>query len=199
MTFSKQFFKNVMIGLILIFIAYTVFGAFNFPLPQLRDSGKKLGLLSALLFCIVLIPGITRRLGIKNEIVKTISGYIMFARAQVGLSMFFAGLGHYLMMIIIPALKFGREPKLSTFIVFGLLALFLSLWLALTSNQFSKKLLKRNWARLHSLVYVIVWLIFLHISILGEISPISVLVLIFAIAETYSLIKVRFLDKKVGV
>jgi methionine sulfoxide reductase heme-binding subunit len=198
MTFSKQLFRNLMIALILIIIAFTVFAGFNFPLQELYSSGKKLGLLSAVLFCIVLIPGITRRLSIKNEIVKTISVYIMFARAQVGLGMFFAGLGHYIMLMILPIAKFGREPNPKVFVFFGLTALFLSLWLALTSNQFSKKLLKRNWARLHSLVYVIVWLLFIHIALLEKFEPIGILLLIFALVESYSLIKVRFLDKKVG-
>jgi DMSO/TMAO reductase YedYZ heme-binding membrane subunit len=198
MTFSKQLFRNLLIALILIIIAFTVYAGFNFSISNLYESGKIFGYLSALMFCLVLIPGITRRLKIKNEITKTISGYIMFARAQVGLAMFFFGLGHYIMLMILPVIVLGLQPNPKVYVFFGLMALFLSLWLALTSNQFSKKLLKKNWGRLHSLVYVIVWLLFIHTALI-EISPISILLLIFAVVESYSLIKVRFLDKKVGV
>lgn len=48
------------------------------------------------------------------------------------------------------------------FITMGFIA-FMALWpLALTSNQWSIRLLKRNWSRLHRLIYLIAILVILH-------------------------------------
>jgi sulfoxide reductase heme-binding subunit YedZ len=48
------------------------------------------------------------------------------------------------------------------YITLGLTAWFLLLPLALTSNQFSMRLLKKNWKRLHRLVYIAALLVVVH-------------------------------------
>jgi DMSO/TMAO reductase YedYZ heme-binding membrane subunit len=165
------------------------------------DIGKKLGSISALLFCLAITTGIINRLQnnpifgkIANKL-KPVGNYLMYSRAQIGISMFISGLAHYLLVVIVPFAKYGLEPKPQAYFIFGLLALFLSFWLAITSNTQSKKLLKTKWKMLHSLVYVIVWLIFLHVALI-DISVISVLVLGYAILETYSLIYVQIQKKQ---
>ena len=190
---SKQIFKLLTTIAILVVIAYTawILLASGWDLKTIRRTGKTLGVISALTFCAVIIPGIVRRLKLNSiDIINVVSSHIMFARAQVGLLMFFTALGHYLLTIVIRIIRTGQRPEPQLFFVFGFLALFLSLFLALTSNQFSKKLLKTKWKTLHSLVYVIVWLIFAHTALI-EISPISIIVGIFAVIETYSLVKAR--------
>jgi DMSO/TMAO reductase YedYZ heme-binding membrane subunit len=193
---SKQVFKNVCIGILLAFIVFILYVVTisGWDLRQIRMTGKNLGLVSALFFCITITPGIVRRSNI--NFLGQIPVHLLYARAQLGLIMFFTALGHYLMLVIVPILKFKVEPKPQAFFIFGLLALFLSFWLALTSNQLSKKILKKHWKTLHALVYIIVWLIFLH-TVLIDVSPISILVGLFAIAETASLIYDK--SKKVKV
>ena len=191
---SKQIFKLLTTIAILVVIAYTawILLASGWDLRTIRQTGKTLGVISALTFCTVIIPGIVRRLKLNSiNIINVVSSHIMFARAQVGLLMFFTALGHYLLTIVIRIIRTGQRPEPQLFFVFGFLALFLSLFLALTSNQFSKKLLKTKWKTLHSLVYIIVWLIFAHTALI-EINPISIIVGIFAVVETYSLVKAKF-------
>ncbi len=184
---SKQVFKNICIGILLAFVIFIIYVVTisGWDLRQVRTTGKNLGLISALFFCITITPGIIRRSNI--NFLGQIPVHLLYARAQLGLIMFFTALGHYLMMVLMPFLKSGIKPNIQAYFVFGLLALFLSFWLALTSNQLSKKILKKHWKTLHSLVYIIVWLIFLHIALI-KISPISILVGLFAIVETISLI-----------
>lgn len=193
---SKKLFKLLLQLIILIVIIIVIHSAFNLKVSDgLFVVAKSLGTFSAICFCAVLIPGILRRVKIVYYPFKVVSDHIMFARAQVGLVMFFAALGHYFLRVITPLLRNGIYPDVNSAFIFGFLSLFLSFWLALTSNQFSKKLLKRNWKRLHSLVYLIVWTIFLHIVLL-EISPLSILVLLFAVAETYSLFVENVVNQK---
>jgi methionine sulfoxide reductase heme-binding subunit len=190
---TKQFLKYFFIILIFAILGFTAWAWFNISPREIKGIGKIMGTISALLFCLVITPGIVRRL--KIQPLQNLASHIMYCRAQVGLSMFFAGLSHYVHAVIIFATKYGKTIEPKSYFIFGLLALFLSFWLALTSNMFSKRLLKKNWQKLHSLVYIIVWLIFIHTALI-EISPISFLLLIFAILETYSLVKVK-MDKKI--
>jgi DMSO/TMAO reductase YedYZ heme-binding membrane subunit len=183
---SKKIFKNFCITLILAIIGFSFWAIFTpMGIPQIRQYGRYLGIISAILFCFTITPGLVRRSNI--NFLGQIPSHLLYARAQLGLSMFFSGLGHYALIAIIPAIRTGRQPNFQPFYIFGLMALFLSLWLALTSNQFSKKILKKHWKTLHSLVYVIVWMIFLHVALI-DFSPLSILLGFFAIAETLSLI-----------
>jgi DMSO/TMAO reductase YedYZ heme-binding membrane subunit len=184
---SKKIFKNLCVVIIFSVLYFLVYGIFvsGWDAMQFRDVGKKLGVIASFFFCLTIAPGIIRRSNV--NFLGEIPSHLLFARAQLGLTMFFTALGHYLFVAIIPFVRFGIEPNIRAYYIFGMLALFLSSWLAITSNQFSKKLLKQKWKTLHSLVYIIVWLIFLHTALI-QINPISVLLGIFAVAETLSLI-----------
>lgn len=174
-------------------ICFTIYGFQTFNTPQIFILSKSLGVLAAILFLLTLIPGIVKRLQITQ--LNQIANPLRFSRRTLGVSMFAAALAHYLFAVIFKIIKTNQTPEPKIFFVFGMLALFLSFWLALTSNRFAKHKLGKWWKRLHSLTYLIVWLIFLHTALI-EISSLSLLVLIFAIVEIYSLIKVNFLDKR---
>lgn len=189
----KEILKQSFAVLSVAIICLTIFGFNNFKAGQMYDVSKILGYLAAILFLLTITPGIVQRL--KLTALNSFSNPFRYSRRTLGVSMFFAALSHYLFAVIFHIVKFNRtlEPKL--FFFFGLLALFLSLWLALTSNTFAKQKMGKWWKRLHSLTYLIVWLIFAH-TLLIEFSPISVLVGVFAVVELYSLVKANYLDKK---
>ena len=204
--FSKEnckiFFKILILVLILATIVIITLPKESFKIMEIRNIGKKLGSLSAILFCLSITTGIINRfqnlkistLDLGQKIfqrIKPLGSYLMYSRTQIGIAMFVSALSHYVLITIIPIIKYGRTVQPQSYLTFGFLALFLSFWLAITSNWFSKKLLKTNWKRLHSLVYIIVWLIFLHVALI-DLSLISVIVLFFAILETTSLFYRKF-------
>jgi methionine sulfoxide reductase heme-binding subunit len=154
---------------------------------------RNLGTLAVILFLLTIIPGITQRLRLTQ--LNSIVNPLRFSRRTLGVAMFFAALSHYLFAVAFKVIKTGKTPEVQTFFIFGFLALFLSFWLALTSSDFFKKRMGKWWKRLHYSTYLVVWLIFLHV-VLIEFSAISVIVLVFAGLQAYTLIKFYILDKK---
>lgn len=189
----KVILKHSFSVLSVALICLTIYGFRTFALPQMYQLSKNLGVLAVILFLLTIIPGITQRLRLTQ--LNTIINPLRFSRRTLGVAMFFAALSHYLFAVVFRIIKTGQTPEVQTYFIFGFLALFLSLWLALTSNDFFKKRLGKWWKRLHSSTYAVVWLIFLHTAFI-EISPLSVLVLIFALLQAYTLIKFYYFDKR---
>jgi methionine sulfoxide reductase heme-binding subunit len=189
----KEILKQSFAILSVAIICLTIYGYNNFKAGQMYDVSNPLGYLAAILFLLSVLPGIVQRLKITS--LNSITNPLRYSRRTLGVAMFFAALSHYLFGVLFHVFKFNRLPEPKLYFFFGLLALFLSLWLALTSNTFAKQKMGKWWKRLHSLTYLIVWLIFAH-TVLIEISLLSVLVGVFAVLELYSLIKANFLDKK---
>ena len=189
----KVILKHSFSVLSIALVCLTIYGFRTFTLSQMYQLSKALGVLATILFLLTIIPGIVQRLKLTQ--LNVISNPLRFSRRTLGVSMFFAALCHYLFAIAFKVIKTGKAPEVQNYFIFGFLALFLAFWLALTSNTFAKQKMGKWWKRLHSLTYLIVWLIFAH-TVLIEISVISVLVGIFAIVEVYSLVKVNYIDKK---
>ena len=146
-------------------------------------AGKKLGDLASITFCILLLPGIARRFDIRHRWVSV----IMWFRRQLGISVFLLGIIHYLFVRGLPRIANGQAPlaSLARFELFGLAGLILLFPLFLTSNDASMRLLKKQWYTLHTLVYVVAWLIFGHV-IFQRLSVWSAIVGIAAFAEIIS-------------
>jgi hypothetical protein len=127
--------------------------------------GKFFGILAVGVFILTVLPGIIRRFKIKG-ILGQLQNLLMFNRARLGVLMFVIATSHYLLTFLVPSIRIGIiPPPILTFELFGIMALFGSFPLFLTSNNFSKKLLKRNWGRLHAVVYILIWFIFLHVAL----------------------------------
>lgn len=189
----KVILKHSCSVLSIAIICLTIYGFRSFTFPEMWQVSKLLGILATILFVLTIIPGIVQRLKLTQ--LSAITNPLRFSRRTMGVAMFFAALSHYLFAIAFKVIKTGNPPEVQNYFIFGFLALFLSLWLALTSNTFAKQKIGKWWKRLHSVMYLIVWLIFLH-TVLIEISAISAIVGIFAVVELYSLIKANYLDKK---
>jgi sulfoxide reductase heme-binding subunit YedZ len=97
----------------------------------------------------------------------------------LGLYAFFYFLLHFLTFAVVDyGLDFREIFRLTTekpFIIVGSLAGFLLLLLAITSFKFWKKLLGKNWKRLHRSVYLVSVLVILHYAwaVKGSISTLS--------------------------
>jgi DMSO/TMAO reductase YedYZ heme-binding membrane subunit len=152
---------------------------------------KVWGWVATALYIFTLFPGIITRFNLKgllSEIGKT----IFFARTQLGISMFFAVFLHYILKVKSLMQVNNYPPKeIELYFVFGFPAMIISFILFLTSNQQSKKFLKKNWFRLHKLTYLILGLAFLHVAVLER----GLFMLIFGIMiviEVASFVYVKF-------
>ncbi|MEI6728503.1 MAG: hypothetical protein WCK98_02565 [bacterium] len=140
--------------------------------------GKLLGIVSVGVFIVTVLPGIFRRFKVKGFL-NQIQNLLMYNRARLGILMFVIATAHYLLTFLVPAIRIGIiPPAFLTFELFGVVALFGSFPLFLTSNNFSKKLLKKNWGRLHALVYILIWAIFLHVALNAETDLVKYLIAI---------------------
>src|SRR3989344_7598446 len=119
--------------------------------------GKKLGVLSAGMLCITLVPGIIRRFGVLPEL----RIFLMMFRRHFGILTYLFGVSHSLLVYWLPALRFGFTPIL-TFQLLGMIALGFGTPLFITSNDFSVRVLQKWWDRVHSLVYLMLFFAALH-------------------------------------
>lgn len=120
-------------------------------------SGK-----SALIFFIItLSPGIFKRFGIRSRIL----GLLMIFRRQLGITMFLFAAFHGLIVSLLPKIENGNLFNIAAFELFGLSAVSLLLFLFITSNDFSQMNMGKWWYLLHRLVYLIMWLILIHVAL----------------------------------
>ena len=144
--------------------------------------GVYLGRTALVFFCMSLFPGISRRFGIRSPLANS----LQLIRRYLGISVFMCASTHFtlvrLMDVASGALLLAPKP----FELMGFTALTCLFLLFLTSNDYSVFHLKRWWKRLHSLVYIIAWILFGHIFLQGARDVWLFLITVTAIAETCS-------------
>ncbi len=149
----------------MIILGYLTIGfSFTSISTEWREAGVITGKIAIILLWIVALPGILKRLGVQGFL-KQIYLFLWPARRRLGILVFIFAFMHYLWVRLFFIILFG-PPTLDlvpVFEIFGLIALFLLLFLYITSNDFSVKTLKKNWQRLHYLVYPTLWILVLHI------------------------------------
>ena len=157
-------------------------------------SGVYFGRTALTLLGIVVLPGILGRFAVEIKLTRIITVF----RRQLGILVFVLAFSHYQLVRGI-SIYTGKIPLLSRplFEVTGTSALFLLFFMFLTSNNFSVRNLGKNWKRLHRIVYIILWLLVLHIG-LQRISIWSVFILTFAILELASLSYYYLLRPKIS-
>lgn len=161
-----RIFLLLEIALILFIAAIVVVAITQTPFPLvLYEVGKKLGTVSAGLLCLVVLPGIFKRL----RWFQTIRIMLTLFRRHLGILMYWTALAHGLSMFNVLVLlifaygySWSKPFPFDLFIVFGFLATTLALPLLITSNDFSVRLLKRWWNVLHKLVYLVLLFGALH-------------------------------------
>jgi len=139
-------------------------------LYTLYELGEQIGRIALFILWLVLLPGIIKRLELKGRIAK-IGINLKVIRRQLGIMVFEFGLIHYFWMVAFFYIKkgfptdFSLIPKFQTF---GFLALLLFVPLAITSNDFFTKLLKKYWHWVHRLVYISALLLVFHLGFNGK-------------------------------
>lgn len=149
--------------------------------------GKKVGTVALITFWIVLIPGMMKRFQITGWLlpVRTV---LMLYRRQIGVTVYVLATTHYWWSRMLPLLSVGADIfTFRTFEIMGVTAITLLTPLFLTSNDWSLKHLGKWWNRIHSLVYIVIWILFLHVA-LQDLSWKAFVTLIVAAFELFSLI-----------
>ena len=130
-------------------------------------AGALMGKLSIYVFWSIAIAGILKRFRVKG-FWQRVQQNLMANRRQLGILTFMLGLTHFFWSKVFDTILNGPPETIPSYQPFGLLALFLCLPLAITSNRFSVQKLGRFWQTLHYLVYPIMFLLIFHISLQGE-------------------------------
>lgn len=182
--------KNTTIGLFKIsylgFLFFFVVGGYSIAqqnqyAPFFYQIGLLLGKLALLTFIIILVPGIVKRFGIKHEFISLVRIF----RRYLGIFMFLCAFIHASFVRLIAYLLGRLTFQPGQFELFGIAALVITFFLFISANDWSVERLGLWWYRLHRLIYVIMWLIFIHVG-LQRISIWTVLMgltLLFEIAS----------------
>jgi len=181
---------NIVVPLITLYIIQLtadnpIVSVFNQNLSLIR-IGSLAGSASAFVFIILSCPGILRRFRV-GGFLKTIQLSLMPVRAHLGVLMFLLAFVHYLLVKIVPTVRLSLPVEFQLFENFGFSALFLSFPLAITSTRWMKKHMKRTWQKVHNATYLILWLIFAHVALVGE-AFLAVLLAITGVLQILSLI-----------
>lgn len=99
----------------------------------------------------------------------TILPKLMPFRKELGITMGMYALVHSALFFIASYGYIGDMVTQAWFIA-GVLGMFLTLLLTITSNVWSMKMLGKNWKRLHRAVYVILILVLIHVVALSALS-----------------------------
>jgi sulfoxide reductase heme-binding subunit YedZ len=122
---------------------------------------NNLGFLALASYIVTLCPTIlrtvfpqTKQTGIPKSLLKH--------RRIIGIVAFFLALGHGLILVKKRDFDFA-DPKTYWIYIQGVATFIIFTLLAITSNDWSVKRLKKNWKRLHSLSYLAIFLLAWHI------------------------------------
>jgi len=151
------FYLVLFFGTILGSVPFGTDPGFNVFRPLAILSGKT----AIIFFILTIAPGIGRRMGVSSKALQ----FLMLFRRQLGLMVFYLVLFHLSTVWFLPSMKYlGTIFPLNRVQLVGGLAFIFLIPLFLTSNRWSVQKLGVWWKRIHSLVYIIAWLMFLHVA-----------------------------------
>lgn len=122
-----------------------------------------MGCLALFAYVLTLLPGYCRVLAPSLVKAKALEGYLKNPnlRRQLGILAFFLALAHALPIVLHRRWAFD-DPMTYAVYWHGILLLLIFTALAVTSNRWSQKKLKKDWKKLHELTYSALFLLTLH-------------------------------------
>jgi sulfoxide reductase heme-binding subunit YedZ len=142
---------------LIIYITTVILALFFKPVPL----ANFIGCLSLVTYTATLMPSMVKKLFPIYRVNKLIVLLLRYRR-YIGVIAFFLALNHGFLMVIQKQINL-LNPYIYLEYFQGMSMLFIFTLLAITSNDWSVKKLKRNWKRLHSLTYVAIFLMPWHI------------------------------------
>ena len=128
----------------------------SFPLPNL------LGFLALVTYIVTLLPTILRIVFPQTK-ETGIPQWLLKRRRLIGIMAFFLALAHGYLLVKKRQLDF-LDPKTFWIYVQGISTFTIFTLLAITSNNWSVKKLKKNWKQLHKLTYLAMFLLTWHVG-----------------------------------
>lgn len=156
-----------------------------------------LGCLALIIYMATLAPSILR-IVYPNLRSNKILTWLLKRRRHIGIASYVLASNHALLMVI---QKNINLLTLDTYLHYfqGIFMFFIMTLLAITSNDWSVKKLKKNWIRLHQLTYIIIFVLPWHI--LDKMSPrwsyLTPLGLLMTFLCIYLFIKRKILETKI--
>lgn len=155
------------------------------------QTGILCGKAALLLYIITMIPGITRRFGLRNKPLSL----VMIFRRYIGISMYLFAFIHFsFVRIIVLLLNFTLAWNFALFELFGIAAATTLFFLFITSNDLSVHKLNVWWYRLHKLTYISMFFIFLHVA-LQKFSVWTIMMGIIILLQAFSFVYSRMINK----
>lgn len=181
---SLFWFVYLAIAGILLFGMYQIISIGPYSLMAYK-TGVMSGQLALLLLGVVVMPGILGRFRIQIKVTRILTLF----RRQLGITVFLLAFTHYMLVRFTQSLSEGLMQILSYNLreTLGLIALIILFFLFLTSNNWSISHLKIWWDRLHQLIYIILWLVVLHVALYRS-SKWVFIIFTVAILEVTSLV-----------
>ena len=170
------------------------------PNPQ-ETLLRSLGMWSLVFLLLTYSVSVLNNLGIKNLIgCRRMLGLWGFFYLTIHFFAFFAFEHSFVFSSLV--VDFISRP----FVTFGVIAFILMIPLALTSNNFSVRLLKKAWKKLHFLINPIIILALIHFFLhragkndfLDSFVALGVFLLCFSVKYSKLLLKIKYLTKKLG-
>lgn len=158
--FASLWYINWGVALIVLFSLFVTGSPFS-------SFGILAGQISIQLLWVVSTPGILKRFRVTG-LLQQVQIVLMKSRRRLGVLTFLLMSAHALWVRLLVDIRSGFAdfvPSLSTFERFGLIGLLLLVPLFVTSNNYSVRLLKKNWTRIHALIYISMWAIAIHVSL----------------------------------
>src|SRR3990172_5514033 len=150
--------------------------------------GRQSATAALIFFWLTLIPGILKRFQLGGRLIPIRTLMVLYRR-QMGITMYVFALTHLLWSRFLSIFKIGGNIWLfSPFEIIGLSAFILLTPVFITSNDWSVRMLGRWWRTLHALVYIVIWLLFLHLALQSNLGWKTFITLIMAALELFSLI-----------
>lgn len=123
------------------------------------ELANLLGFLSLVSYIITLLPT-TIKIVFPGK--KKLINFLIIYRRQIGVVTFLLALGHAFLIVIQRNINFF-DWKTYWIYIQGIITFIIFTFLAITSNNWSVKKLKKNWKRLHSLTYLAMFLLSWHV------------------------------------
>lgn len=187
--------KNTLIKiwytLLVSWFVFFLFSVRSMKVQEWLAWGSFSASVSLVLFWITLLPGILKRFQIAGPFLP-LRISVMLYRRQLGIGMYVLALTHYWWSRMLPLMAFGGNIwNFSPFELMGVGAFTLLTPVFFTSNEWSVRFFGKFWHTIHALVYIVIWLLFLHVGMQGN-SWQSWGTLVVASLELASLVRARF-------
>jgi methionine sulfoxide reductase heme-binding subunit len=139
------------------YIAFLLLGLYFRPVPL----ANLLGCLALLFYTATLAPSILRVVS-PNTRGNKILIWLLKSRRHIGIISYILASNHGLLLVLQRNIDF-LHPDTYIHYFQGIFMFFIMTLLAITSNDWSVKALKKNWVRLHQLTYLIIFVLPWHI------------------------------------